>query len=56
MLKNKKMLALTSAVILRPMLAGLVRWNRLPENIPGHWNIAGEVDPDDELFTVERKG
>ena len=44
MLKNKKMLALTSAVILLPMLAGLVLWNRLPENIPVHWNIAGEVD------------
>ena len=44
MLKNKKMLALTSAVILLPMLAGLVLWNRLPESIPVHWNVAGEVD------------
>ena len=44
MLKNKKMLALTSVVILLPMLAGLALWNRLPDSVPMHWNAAGEVD------------
>jgi uncharacterized membrane protein len=26
------------------MVAGLVLWNRLPEQVPFHWNAAGEVD------------
>ena len=37
-------LILTSIVILLPMLAGLVLWNQLPDTIPFHWNLAGEVD------------
>ena len=37
-------LILTSIVILLPMLAGFVLWNQLPETIPFHWNLAGEVD------------
>ena len=37
-------LILTSIVILLPMLAGLALWNQLPDNIPFHWNLAGEVD------------
>ncbi len=42
--KNKKLLILTSIVILLPILAGLVLWNRLPERIPTHWNFSGEID------------
>ena len=37
-------LILTSIGILLPMLAGFVLWNQLPETIPFHWNLAGEVD------------
>ena len=42
--KNLKVLIITSIIILLPMVAGLVLWNRLPEQIPFHWNAAGEVD------------
>lgn len=42
--KNSKMLIITSAVILLPILAGLILWNNLPEQMPIHWNVAGEVD------------
>lgn len=44
MLKNKKLLVLTSAVTLLPMLAGLLLWNYMPDSVPVHWNAAGEVD------------
>ena len=44
MLKNKKLLVLTSAVTLLPMLAGLLLWNYMPDSVPIHWNAAGEVD------------
>ena len=37
-------LILTSVIILLPMLAGLALWNQLPDTIPFHWNLAGEVD------------
>lgn len=42
--KNLKVLIITSIVILLPILAGLVLWNQLPEQIPFHWNAAGDVD------------
>lgn len=42
--KNLKILIITSIIILLPMVAGLVLWNRLPEQVPFHWNAAGEVD------------
>ena len=42
--KNLKTLIITSIIILLPMVAGLVLWNRLPEQVPFHWNAAGEVD------------
>lgn len=42
--KNLKVLMITSIIILLPMVAGLVLWNRLPEQVPFHWNAAGEVD------------
>ncbi len=42
--KNLKVLLITSVVILLPMLAGLILWNQLPEQMPIHWNAAGEVD------------
>ena len=42
--KNWKVLAITSIVILLPILAGVILWNQLPEQMPTHWNAAGEVD------------
>ena len=42
--KNLKILIITSIIILLPMVAGLVLWNRLPEQVPFHWNAEGEVD------------
>ena len=42
--KHLKTLIITSIVILLPMLAGLILWNQLPEQIPTHWNAAGEID------------
>ena len=40
----KKQLLLTSIVTLLPILAGLLLWDQLPEQLPIHWNINGEVD------------
>ncbi len=42
--KNLKVLIITSIIILLPMLAGLILWTRLPEQVPFHWNAAGEID------------
>ena len=42
--RNKGLLIITSIVTLLPLLAGLVLWNRLPDEIATHWNIAGEAD------------
>ena len=42
--KNLKILIITSVVILLPVLAGVVLWDTLPEQIPTHWNAAGEID------------
>ena len=42
--RNKGTLVLTSIVILLPILVGLLLWNKLPEQVPTHWGIDGEVD------------
>ena len=42
--KNLKVLIITSVVLLLPILAGLILWNQLPEQMPTHWNAAGEID------------
>ena len=42
--KNLKLLIITSIVILLPILAGVLLWNQLPEQMPSHWNAAGEID------------
>ena len=42
--KNLKTLLITSAIILLPVLAGVILWNQLPEQMPTHWNASGEVD------------
>ena len=35
---------MTSFIILLPILAGLLLWDQLPEQIPSHWNTDGEID------------
>ena len=42
--KNKGLLILTSAVILLPMVVGVLLWDRLPETVPIHWGVNGEAD------------
>ena len=42
--KNLKLMLITSLVILLPLLVGLCLWNQLPDQLPFHWNAAGEVD------------
>ena len=42
--KHLKLLIITSIIILLPIVAGLVLWNQLPEQVPSHWNAEGEID------------
>lgn len=42
--RNKGTLILTTAILLLPMVIGLIVWNKLPEQVPMHWNAVGEVD------------
>ena len=41
---NKKLLLLTSMVILFPILWGLMIWSQLPNQIPIHFNAAGQAN------------
>ncbi len=44
-MKNyKKMGILTIVITLLPILAGLLLWNKLPNLVPMHWGMNGEVD------------
>ena len=42
--KNLPKLIITSLVILIPIIIGLILWNKLPEQMPIHWDIHGNVD------------
>ena len=42
--KNRKQITASILVVLLPILAGLFLWRYLPEQMPIHWNAAGEVD------------
>ena len=42
--KSLKFLIITSIVTLLPIAAGALLWNKLPNELPIHWNAAGEVD------------
>ncbi len=44
MLKNIKLLLLTSLMTLLPILVGLLLWNQFPDRITTHWNLAGQPD------------
>ncbi len=43
-MKRKTMIFITSCIILLPMVIGLLFWNRLPEQLPVHFNFSGEAD------------
>ena len=43
-MKNKKLLTLSSLLILLPIPVGLILWNRLPEMMITHWGINGQPD------------
>ena len=42
--KYKVLIIVTAIICLLPILAGVILWDRLPEQIPSHWGINGEVD------------
>lgn len=42
--KNKWQLMISSIIILLPIVAGLLIWNYLPEQIAIHWGVDGEPD------------
>ena len=43
-MNRKKAILLTSLLVFIPMIVGLILWNRLPEEMPIHFNTAGEPD------------
>ena len=50
---NKRMLMLTSIVILLPMLIGFALWNQLPAQVPIHFDFRGTPDNySSRLFAV----
>ena len=42
--ENKDKLLVASIIILLPVLAGLILWNRLPDPVPTHFNVYNEAD------------
>ena len=42
--KHLKILTVTSLAILLPILVGVLLWDQLPQQLPIHWNMAGEID------------
>ena len=45
MIKNNKWkLIISSAIILLPILVGLILWNSLPESLTTHWGADGNAD------------
>lgn len=53
MMKNKKMILLTSLLTLFPIVVGLILWNQLPDQIATHFNSEGIADGySSKLFAV----
>ena len=42
--KHLKTMIVITVINLLPILAGLILWNHLPDQLPTHWNAAGDVD------------
>lgn len=41
-MKNKKFLIITSLIVLLPMVAGILLWSRLPQELPTHWGVGDD--------------
>lgn len=41
---NKKLLVLTSFIVLIPIFIGLALWNQLPDQVPTHFDFSGNPD------------
>ena len=54
MIKNNKWKAIiSSAILILPIIAGLILWNKLPDTLVTHWNFKGEPDGySSKAFTV----
>ena len=51
--KYRGLLIVTSFIILIPMLIGFGLWDQLPDQIPTHWNMQGEIDGySSKLFAI----
>ena len=51
--KNLKIIIITALLNLLPMIAGIILWDKLPDVIPTHFNLAGEPDGfSSKAFTV----
>ena len=44
MMKHKKILLLTSVMLLLPIVVGVFLWGQLPEKMPTHWGFNGQID------------
>lgn len=42
--KNLPKLIITSLITLIPILIGVILWDKLPDQVPMHWNANGDVD------------
>lgn len=42
--KNLPKLIITSFITLIPVVIGLILWDKLPDPVPMHWDINGEID------------
>lgn len=51
--KYLPILIITTLITLIPMLVGVIMWDKLPDEMPIHWNAQGEVDSyGSKAFTV----
>ena len=51
--ENKKKIIITSLITILPILVGVALWDVLPDRMPTHWGINGEVDGwQDKTFAV----
>ena len=42
--ENKVTLIITTLVLLLPMIIGLLLWDTIPDQVPIHWSMDGQVD------------
>ena len=42
--ENKKTIIVTMALLFVPVIVGLFLWDKLPEQLPMHWNAKGEIN------------